>query len=214
MKLTNIKQLIIKFMGGGIINFPTRFLRWVKIDGISDGSDDGGGGGGGGDASIDELMEAFGNFDISINPAGAEAMASSEYLDNGSKNSFSYGYTPTANAVSVPIENYINVTNWDVYKLLMAIQHDQTLFIGVDGFGGYHAGLAADYISGKCVGGSSTVHSFGFNPIVKWDGSKNVFDGVALTINEHGHASTSYPEVCFHIDPNDYTKCLVEPEDL
>lgn len=43
MKFTNIKQLIIKFMGGGIINFPTRFLRWVKIEGDTDGSDDGGG---------------------------------------------------------------------------------------------------------------------------------------------------------------------------
>lgn len=43
MKFTNVKQLIIKFMGGGLINFPTRFLRWVKINGDIDGSDDGGG---------------------------------------------------------------------------------------------------------------------------------------------------------------------------
>lgn len=43
MKFTNVKQLIIKFMGGGLINFPTRFLRWVKINGDTDGSDDGGG---------------------------------------------------------------------------------------------------------------------------------------------------------------------------
>ena len=48
MKFINIKQLIIKFMGGGIINFPTRFLRWVKIEGDTDGSDDGGGDSGGG----------------------------------------------------------------------------------------------------------------------------------------------------------------------
>ena len=45
MKFTNIKKLIIKFMGGGLINFPTRFLRWVKIEG--DTEDDGGGGGSG-----------------------------------------------------------------------------------------------------------------------------------------------------------------------
>ena len=45
MKFTNVKQLIIKFMGGGLINFPTRFLRWVKINGDSDDSDDGGSGG-------------------------------------------------------------------------------------------------------------------------------------------------------------------------
>lgn len=44
MKFTNVKQLIIKFMGGGgLINFPTRFLRWVKINGDTDGSDDSGG---------------------------------------------------------------------------------------------------------------------------------------------------------------------------
>ena len=54
MKFTNVKQLIIKFMGGGLINFPTRFLRWVKINGDTDDSDDGGGdsGGGGGDSTI------------------------------------------------------------------------------------------------------------------------------------------------------------------
>ena len=33
MKVTNIKKLLIKFIGGGLINFPTRFLRWIKIDG-------------------------------------------------------------------------------------------------------------------------------------------------------------------------------------
>ena len=54
MKFTNVKQLIIKFMGGGLINFPTRFLRWVKINGDSDGSDDGGDDGGGG-GTIDKF---------------------------------------------------------------------------------------------------------------------------------------------------------------
>lgn len=49
MKFTNVKQLIIKFMGGGLINFPTRFLRWVKINGDTEGSDDGGGDSGGGE---------------------------------------------------------------------------------------------------------------------------------------------------------------------
>lgn len=41
MKFTNVKQLIIKFMGGGIINFPTRFLRWVKINGDNNSNDSG-----------------------------------------------------------------------------------------------------------------------------------------------------------------------------
>ena len=39
-------------MGGGLINFPTRFLRWIKIDGDAEG-DDGGGGGGGDSESAD-----------------------------------------------------------------------------------------------------------------------------------------------------------------
>lgn len=42
MKYTNIKKLLIKFMGGGLINFPTRFLRWIKIDGDAEGDDGGG----------------------------------------------------------------------------------------------------------------------------------------------------------------------------
>ena len=60
MKYTNIKKLLIKFMGGGLINFPTRFLRWIKIDGDAEGDDSGDGGGGdGGDKNIrfvDALM--------------------------------------------------------------------------------------------------------------------------------------------------------------
>lgn len=52
MKFTNVKQLIIKFMGGGLINFPTRFLRWVKINGDSDGSD-----GGSSDTDINQELE-------------------------------------------------------------------------------------------------------------------------------------------------------------
>ena len=53
MKFTNVKQLIIKFMGGGLINFPTRFLRWVKINGDIEGDDDGGGDDSGGGSESD-----------------------------------------------------------------------------------------------------------------------------------------------------------------
>lgn len=55
MKFTNVKQLIIKFMGGGLINFPTRFLRWVKINGDIEGDDSGGGGDDSGGSSQEEL---------------------------------------------------------------------------------------------------------------------------------------------------------------
>ena len=64
MKFTNIKQLIIKFMGGGIINFPTRFLRWVKIDGDVEDSDDGGGGGSSSMSMYDIWMKAFNEFKV------------------------------------------------------------------------------------------------------------------------------------------------------
>lgn len=56
MKFTNVKQLIIKFMGGGLINFPTRFLRWVKINGDIDGDDGGGDSGGGGDSESSNIF--------------------------------------------------------------------------------------------------------------------------------------------------------------
>ena len=56
MKYTNIKKLLIKFMGGGLINFPTRFLRWIKIDGDAEGDDSGGGGGDGEDASEEAFL--------------------------------------------------------------------------------------------------------------------------------------------------------------
>lgn len=60
MKYTNIKKLLIKFFGGGLISFPTRILRWVIIEGDSDGSDDGGGDGGGGQVEMIRInKEAF-----------------------------------------------------------------------------------------------------------------------------------------------------------
>lgn len=54
MKFINIKKLIIKFIGGGIIKFPTRFLHWVIIDGENSGEE---GGGGGGDIDINDIYD-------------------------------------------------------------------------------------------------------------------------------------------------------------
>ena len=54
MKYINIKKLLIKFMGGGLINFPTRFLKWIKIDGDAEGDD---GEGGGGDSGESEQID-------------------------------------------------------------------------------------------------------------------------------------------------------------
>lgn len=40
MKLTNLSKLLIKFIGGGLVNFPTRYLKEVEVEaegGESDG---------------------------------------------------------------------------------------------------------------------------------------------------------------------------------
>ena len=60
MKYINIKKLLIKFMGGGLINFPTRFLKWIKIDGDAEGDDGGGGddeGGGNNKMKLSPIFE-------------------------------------------------------------------------------------------------------------------------------------------------------------
>lgn len=43
MKFTNIKQLLINFKGGGLINFPFKHLKEVDIDGDTDEQGEGGG---------------------------------------------------------------------------------------------------------------------------------------------------------------------------
>lgn len=78
MKYTNIKKLLIKFMGGELINFPTRFLRWIKIDG--DSEDDGSGeDNGSGDVtpSQENILDVLSR-DSPIKPVGYAI-----YLNNG-----------------------------------------------------------------------------------------------------------------------------------
>lgn len=50
MKFTNISKLLIKFIGGGLVNFPTRYLKEVEVE-AEDGENDGGGSG-----NNDELL--------------------------------------------------------------------------------------------------------------------------------------------------------------
>lgn len=42
MKLTNLSKLLIKFIGGGLVNFPTRYLKEVEVE-AEGGENDGGG---------------------------------------------------------------------------------------------------------------------------------------------------------------------------
>jgi hypothetical protein len=64
MKYTNIKKLIIKFIGGGIVNFPTRWIKWIKINSCDcDGGDSGGDGG---DSQDGITLEDFNDFYITV----------------------------------------------------------------------------------------------------------------------------------------------------
>lgn len=78
MKYTNIKKLLIKFMGGGLINFPTRFLRWIKIDGDAKGDDSGGGSDGGSQEELDFINQAV---NIIKNSTDSNFMTISTYDD-------------------------------------------------------------------------------------------------------------------------------------
>ena len=66
MKIEHITKLILKFMGGGIVNFPTRFLKWIKVESCDcdGGGDDGGDDGG--DSQDAVTSEDFNSFYISV----------------------------------------------------------------------------------------------------------------------------------------------------
>lgn len=66
MKIEHISKLILKFIGGGIVNFPTRFLKWIKVESCdcNGGSDDGGDDGG--DSQDAVTSEDFNSFYISV----------------------------------------------------------------------------------------------------------------------------------------------------
>ena len=50
MKFTNLSKLLIKFIGGGLVNFPTRYLKEVEVEAEGGESD------GGGSGNNDELL--------------------------------------------------------------------------------------------------------------------------------------------------------------
>lgn len=61
MKIEHITKLILKFIGGGIVNFPTRFLKWIKVESCNCD-----GGGDGGDSQDGVTLEDFNNFYITV----------------------------------------------------------------------------------------------------------------------------------------------------
>lgn len=68
MKIEHITKLILKFMGGGIVNFPTRFLKWIKVESCDcdGGGGDDEGGDEGGDSQDTITLEDFNSFYISV----------------------------------------------------------------------------------------------------------------------------------------------------
>ena len=72
MKVTKLTKLLISFMGGGKIDFPTRHLREVEIEG--DGLD----GGGGDQEEVDVVKQHIDNFVLFSKENGSEI----DYLDN------------------------------------------------------------------------------------------------------------------------------------
>lgn len=67
MKIEHITKLIIKFIGGGIVNFPTRFLKWIKVESCDcDGGGDDEGGDDGDDSQDTVALEDFNSFYISV----------------------------------------------------------------------------------------------------------------------------------------------------
>ena len=201
MKFTNVKQLIIKFMGGGLINFPTRFLRWIKIDGDADGNDggDSGEGGEGGDASIDGLIDNAKNLVIKITQSGYNKV----YPNEGGpyKSSFDE-YENEDNfdkMISVPIENYLDISNMDVYKIIMN-------FVNSDLNTGRSAEIylkRIDYHVGQNSTGSEV-------KILKPEFSNHCI----IEYDEIGQGSGGGGSYCyFNLDPTDITKVMVYPED-
>lgn len=105
MKIENITKLILKFIGGGIIKFPTRFLKWVIIEPCNcDGGGDSGGdsGGDGGDTPSSINLDDFRNFTIGI---------VDDYYNNADYNVGDV----------IPITNFFNVSSMDIFKGLSVL---------------------------------------------------------------------------------------------
>ena len=197
MKYTNIKKLLIKFMGGGLINFPTRFLRWIKIDGDAEGDDSGGGEGGGGGASVDELIDDAKNLVIKITQSGYNKV----YPNEGAPYKSSFDLYENENnfdqMISVPIENYLDISNMDVYKIIMN-------FIDLNTARSIEIYLKdIDYHVGQNSTGSEVKilkPEFSNHCIIEYD---------EIGLGSGGGGSYCY----FNLDPNDITKVMVYPED-
>lgn len=61
MKFTNLSKLLIKFIGGGLVNFPTRYLKEVEVE-AEGGENDGGGSGNNDDELISNTKKIYASY--------------------------------------------------------------------------------------------------------------------------------------------------------
>lgn len=100
MKIENITKLILKFIGGGTIKFPTCFLKWVIIEPCD-------GGGDGGDTPSSMSLDDFENFNISV---------SNDYYVN-----YNIGDI-------IPLDEFLDVSSVDVLKALTSLSNNSDNF--------------------------------------------------------------------------------------
>lgn len=101
MKIEHITKLILKFIGGGIIKFPTRFLKWIIVE-PCDGGDDGGD-----DTPSSINLDDFKNFNISV--------VNDYYVD------YNVGDI-------IPLDELLNVSPVDVLKALTSLTNNAEVF--------------------------------------------------------------------------------------
>lgn len=212
MKFTNVKQLIIKFMGGGLINFPTRFLRWVKINGDSDGSDDGGSGGGG---SSDSIIDAISNFSIKIKKdksgffsSTGEPVSGVDYVDSY----YSKEQQPESLGELTPIEEYFDISNMDVFVALCnLVKSNDSIAFSYNYNNEVELQLSkSDLLSGYSNEGCIKIYrTTGYNQ------EKGDYRDECVCIHhgEYGDASTYYPRIYIFVDSSDPTKFYAKPSE-
>ena len=109
MKIEHINKLILKFIGGGIVNFPTRFLKWIKVESCGCNGEDGDNDDSGGDSSNCMTIEDFADFNISV--------AYNDYVNNYESEQI------------VPIEELLNVSSLKVLNALLSLgANNQTYY--------------------------------------------------------------------------------------
>ena len=176
----------------------------------------GGSGGGEGGESSDSIIEAIKNLHVYLTEDGAKKVTNSGTLnyDQGQKDSFlSYG-DPPINGVSVPIEDYLYVSDMNALKALIEILLVHSGYNSNNQYCVYDKTKHTPYLDiyNSTENADCTVIQ---RPIYQQEEPYDfIGDYVYIYYGEYGPNSMTYPNIALWIDPNDYTKALVNSEDL